>query len=145
MTPTTFTRIAAVSAAAALALGLAACGQNAATSSSAPTSTMSTTVATTTPAPATTTTLTPTSTAPARSAAVFDDLVAVGGARMHLHCAGHGDRTVLLIAGFTSDRTAFGSVEVEATVAVAETVTQLVGTVTRVTVWLAPAARLPIG
>ena len=113
MTPTTFTRIAAVSAAAAFALGLAACGQNAATSSSAPTSTMSTTVATTTPAPATTTTLTPTSTTAARSAAVFDELVAVGGAKMHLHCAGHGDQTVLLIAGFTSDRTAFGSVETE--------------------------------
>ena len=113
MTHTTFSRIASVSAAAAFAIGLAACGQNAQTAGTAPTSSMSTTVATTTPAPTTTTTLTPTSTTAARSSAEFDELVIVGGARMHLHCAGHGDRTVLLIAGFTSDRTAFGSVEAE--------------------------------
>ncbi|MEO8266611.1 MAG: alpha/beta hydrolase [Ilumatobacteraceae bacterium] len=113
MTPTTFGRITSLSTAAALAIGLAACGQNARTADSVPTSTMSTTVSTTAAAPATTTTLTTTTTAAARSSAEFDELVAVGDAKMHLHCAGHGEHTVLLIAGFTSDRTAFGSVEAE--------------------------------
>ena len=44
---------------------------------------------------------------------MLDELVAVAGGKLHLHCAGNGHDTVLLIAGFTNDRTAFGSVEAQ--------------------------------
>lgn len=112
MTPTTLSRITSLTAATALTIGLAACGRSAQTTDSAPSPTASTSTPTTT-APPTTAAPTPTSTTSQRSSAALDELVAVGGAKMHLHCAGNGDHTVLLIAGFTSDRTAFGSVEAE--------------------------------
>lgn len=115
MTPTTFSRISSLTAAACLIIGLAACSEASqpadpaapVATESAPATTTATTTASPTTAAATTTS------APSRPSAGLDELVAVHGAQMHVHCAGHGDSTVLLIAGFTNDRGAFSSVEEE--------------------------------
>jgi pimeloyl-ACP methyl ester carboxylesterase len=49
--------------------------------------------------------------APPRPAGTVDELVSVGGARMHVGCTGSGQATVLLIAGFTGDHTDFAGIE----------------------------------
>jgi pimeloyl-ACP methyl ester carboxylesterase len=49
--------------------------------------------------------------APPRPTAPVDELVSVGGARMHVRCAGSGDATVVLIAGFTGDHSDFVDIE----------------------------------
>jgi pimeloyl-ACP methyl ester carboxylesterase len=47
----------------------------------------------------------------ARSTATIDEFVDTGGARVHVRCVGHGDATVLLIAGFGGDSTSWASIE----------------------------------
>src|SRR3954454_13229262 len=47
----------------------------------------------------------------AGSSGVVDELVEVGGARLHVHCSGAGDPTVLLIAGFNDGGDNWGAVE----------------------------------
>ena len=42
---------------------------------------------------------------------VVDELVEVGGARLHVHCSGAGDPTVVLIAGFNDGGDNWGAVE----------------------------------
>jgi pimeloyl-ACP methyl ester carboxylesterase len=55
----------------------------------------------------------PTTTVPpiARSTATIDEFVDTGGARVHVRCVGHGDATVLLIAGFGGDSTSWAAIE----------------------------------
>jgi pimeloyl-ACP methyl ester carboxylesterase len=48
-----------------------------------------------------------------RPTATIDQLVGADGARVHLRCVGGGDTTVVLIAGFGGDSTAWASVEPE--------------------------------
>src|SRR5690349_2529226 len=60
------------------------------------------------------TTTSATTVAPAlvnRPAELNDELVAVHGARLRLHCVGTGPTTVVLIAGFTSGRETWTAVE----------------------------------
>ena len=45
------------------------------------------------------------------SSGVVDELVEVGGARLHVHCSGAGDPTVLLIAGFNDGGDNWGAVK----------------------------------
>jgi pimeloyl-ACP methyl ester carboxylesterase len=42
---------------------------------------------------------------------VVDELVEVGGARLHLRCSGAGDATVVLIAGLGDDGASWGAIE----------------------------------
>ncbi len=55
----------------------------------------------------------PTTTVPliARSTATIDEHVDIRGVRVHVRCVGHGDTTVLLIAGFGGDSTSWASIE----------------------------------
>jgi pimeloyl-ACP methyl ester carboxylesterase len=46
-----------------------------------------------------------------RPTALLDELVAVNGARMHIRCIGHGDQTVVLVAGFNDPGTNWTAVE----------------------------------
>jgi pimeloyl-ACP methyl ester carboxylesterase len=63
----------------------------------------------------TTTTVARTAASPPATAArpteTVDDLVAVGGARLHVRCSGTGDTTVLLLAGFTGGADDWAAVE----------------------------------
>lgn len=112
---------AALAALAAAALTLAGCGSGSATSAtsvataSSTTSTTavsaSTTTTTTTATTTTTTTATTTATTVARPSATIDQLVDTAGPRTHVRCVGHGDTTVVLIAGFGSSSSAWGKVE----------------------------------
>jgi pimeloyl-ACP methyl ester carboxylesterase len=45
------------------------------------------------------------------SPGVLDELVEVGGARLHLHCSGAGDTTVVLIAGLGDGGDNWGAIE----------------------------------
>ena len=45
------------------------------------------------------------------SSGVVDELVGVGGARLHLHCSGAGDTTVVLIAGLGDGGVNWGAIE----------------------------------
>ena len=45
------------------------------------------------------------------SSGVVDELVEVGGARLHLHCSGAGDTTVVLIAGLGDGGDNWGAIE----------------------------------
>ncbi len=79
----------------------------------ASTASNSTTASTT---PTSTTSVVPTTTTVAtvpRPTATFDQLVGADGAQVHLRCVGEGDATVLLIAGFGGDSTAWSSIEPE--------------------------------
>ena len=77
----------------------------------------STPIASTTPRVAPTTTITtggtPTTavTTVARPTATIDELVGAEGERVHVRCVGHGDTTVVLIAGFGGDTTGWANVE----------------------------------
>jgi pimeloyl-ACP methyl ester carboxylesterase len=55
----------------------------------------------------------PTTTVPsiARPTATIDELVVIRGAQVHVRCVGHGDTTVLLIAGFGGGTTSWASIE----------------------------------
>ncbi len=46
-----------------------------------------------------------------RSSGVVDELVEVGGARLHVHCSGAGDATVVLIAGLGDGGDNWGAIE----------------------------------
>lgn len=90
-------------------LAATACGTDPRSESDSPTTT-------TTPAADETTTTSvapPTTTASllARPTATIDELVDIGGARLHVRCVGHGDSTVLLISGFGGDTTVWSSIE----------------------------------
>jgi pimeloyl-ACP methyl ester carboxylesterase len=45
------------------------------------------------------------------SSGVVDELVEVGGARLHIRCSGAGDATVVLIAGLGDDGASWGAIE----------------------------------
>jgi pimeloyl-ACP methyl ester carboxylesterase len=45
------------------------------------------------------------------SSGVVDELVEVGGARLHIQCSGAGDATVVLIAGLGDDGASWGAIE----------------------------------
>jgi pimeloyl-ACP methyl ester carboxylesterase len=127
------TRIAAIgAAAAALTLASACSGSTSAAATTAPqlsvsTTTSSTTTASVAPASSTTSpsTTSPATTSPPatttttsiavgrRPTAPVDELVSVGGARLHVRCSGSGDTTVLLVAGLTADHTSFSGIEPE--------------------------------
>jgi pimeloyl-ACP methyl ester carboxylesterase len=109
---------------AAALVSAAACGGDATTQtgSGPPAPTTSTPSTSTAPTVAPTTTITTgapttmvTSEAPAPTAArptsTIDELVGVGGARVHVRCLGQGDTTVVLIAGFGGDTTGWANVE----------------------------------
>lgn len=50
-------------------------------------------------------------TAAPRPTAAMDDLVGPAGRRVHVRCVGHGDKTVVLMAGFGGDSTGWATVE----------------------------------
>lgn len=58
-----------------------------------------------------TTSTPPTTTTDARPVATLDELVSVGGTRMHVRCTGSGPTTVLLIAGFEAGSDSWAKVE----------------------------------
>lgn len=62
-------------------------------------------------APTTSTTITTTTTVIERPSESFDELVTISSGRLHLRCAGAGDTTVLLIAGWDNGSEAWGAVE----------------------------------
>ena len=104
---------------AALLVSATSCGSDTGTGATG-TATASASTPVTNSSPATTmppasTTTAPTTTASAtsepRPTASFDQLVGVEGARVHVRCVGHGDTTVLLIAGFGGDTTNWVNVE----------------------------------
>jgi pimeloyl-ACP methyl ester carboxylesterase len=57
------------------------------------------------------TTTTASSATVARSSALVDELVAVHGGRLHIHCDGTGPATVVLIAGFNAGNGSWAAVE----------------------------------
>jgi pimeloyl-ACP methyl ester carboxylesterase len=81
--------------AAILALGLGACGNDTASSASTATTQPSTTTAP----------------MPERPTATVDELVTIASGRMHLRCVGHGETTVLLLAGWDGGGETWGAVE----------------------------------
>ena len=125
----TKTIIAAVAVALSVTITLAACGDSssgagpgtpqAATATPVSSSTVApgtTAVPSTTKAPAgttadpTTTTMV-SSTTVARPTALVDEVVAVHGAGLHVHCDGVGPTTVVLIAGYSADSSTWALVE----------------------------------
>ena len=80
------------------------------TSTSPPPTTQRPSPTSTTVAPTTSTTTT-TSPPQPRPTAEVDELVSVGGPRLHVRCTGSGPSTVLLIHGFTGDHTSFAGIE----------------------------------
>ena len=68
--------------------------------------TAATSTSTTSPVPTTTG-----ATAVPRPTATIDQLVGAAGSRVHVRCVGHGDTTVLLIAGFGGDTSGWVKVE----------------------------------
>ncbi len=116
----TKTMINAVVAALGVTITLAGCGGSSsreAGTTAQDATTTTTTTTTTTVAPTTTTTATTTATttvAPttiARPITLTDELVPVGGARLHLHCDGAGPTTVVLIAGFNTTSEIWAAIE----------------------------------
>ena len=89
-------------------LAATACGTDSRSASGSP-------ATTSTAADATTTTpvAPPTTTVPliARPTATIDEHVDIRGVRVHVRCVGHGDTTVLLIAGFGGDSNSWASIE----------------------------------
>ena len=81
------TSITTTLAAVAVSLAAAACGGSSASSSAAS-------------APTTTAVTSPTTTAVDRPSDPIDELVTISAGRLHIHCTGSGDTTVLLIAGW---------------------------------------------
>lgn len=79
--------------------------------SSVPASSVPTSSLPTSSVPATSVAATTTIPAIARPTAAFDDLVGDPGNRIHVRCVGQGDTTVMLIAGFGGDTTAWTKVE----------------------------------
>jgi pimeloyl-ACP methyl ester carboxylesterase len=94
----TKTLIAAVAAAVSVTISLAACGS-------------STTSTTRAAAEVTTTTTGVASTTVARPSGLVDGLIAVHGARLHMHCEGAGPTTVVLIAGFGGGRDSWAAID----------------------------------
>lgn len=109
------TRSARLALVGAALIGAASCGSATATGSTvtsvaAATTTTSAPAATTTAVAAVSTVVPTTTTAP-RPTSAIDELVGAEGARIHVRCAGHGDTTVVLIAGFGSGSESWVKVE----------------------------------
>lgn len=90
-------------------LAATACGTDPTSAADSPTTTSTPAVDETNTTPV----APPTTTVPliARPTATIDEHVDIRGVRVHVRCVGHGDTTVLLIAGFGGDSTGWATIE----------------------------------